>query len=621
MSKKLHEQFFRCHPKHPGSYTSAREVEQWLATYLPWLILPQFKRPELGNISLIGAKDRKLLRARLINALSLDDTQADALLPNKTPITYSKVSGTRHLVYIAGADPWLVQLQDGRMFPTIYALWSATDLLPALRIHRAVLTYVMRGAHLMIPGVLNWPCDIKPGSMAAVVVEGSPFPVAVGVYEGSFDERGNVRTSGRAMEILHYYTDGLWLKHNCGDRKMSSKALPSESSSNDEINVEQGGNTSQSEKSKLSQPHQIQNNTSYVDVTNLQSDISAETQNGSQQQVDATNTAASGQSAESSCPKSENAPAADPYASPQGHDKKSTESVAFNVKLVDHVLRLCFLQTIHGITDAQLPMEISALYSQMTADGTRLLATSKFKQLLKQADLWDDNISPQYSAQLISYRNSSFKKLAKMFQTWAKEGIITMKDLRGTATVVNINRNHEAFIQFTPINLVHLKEAGTSKNDKVRVKRFLAFSSSQRKAMAERGLNVQKEPMPLEQFKQFIIDHVTKEGDAILAFVNDAAQYHQVLRGEEASAIRKGAVQPVTVTIEPRGNRKHITIVKGLFNFLFNVDESAVAEALRRKFASSVSVNNGVIMIQGKVEIKRELVEQFGLSQQHIQLQ
>ncbi|GBE60641.1 translation initiation factor sui1 [Babesia ovata] len=469
----------------------------------------------------------------------------------------------------------------------------------------------MRGAHLMVPGVLNWPCDIKPGSMAAVVIEGNPFPVAVGVYEGSFDERGNVRTSGRAMEILHYYSDGLW--------KMSSKAFPSGQAPTDETVEEQGENPSHSGNGESACPPQTPSNTSDGDVTNLQSDISPEIQNDSQQ-ADATNTTAPEQSAESSCLQSENASAAEPDASSQGQDTKPAASIAFNTKLVDHVLRLCFLQTVHGITDAQLPMEISAFYSQMTADGTRLLATSKFKQLLKESDVWDDNISPEHSLQLISYRNSSFKKLVKMFQTWAKEGIIAMKDSRGTATVVNINRSHEAFLKFTPINLVHTKEAGTSKSDKVKVKRFLAFSASQRKAMAERGLNVQKEPMPLEQFKQFVIDHVTKEGDAILAFVNDATQYHQVLRGEEASAIRKGAVQPVTVTIEPRGNRKHITIVKGLFNFLFNVDESAVAEALRHKFASSVSVNNGVIMIQGKVEIKRELVEQFGLSQQHIQL-
>ncbi|GIX63181.1 translation initiation factor sui1 protein [Babesia caballi] len=493
----------------------------------------------------------------------------------------------------------------------------------------------MRGAHLMVPGVLNWPCGIEAGSMAAVVIDGSPYPVAVGVCESSVDERGNVRTTGRALEVLHYFGDGLW--------KLTSKPFPSGEALSEEAIGDQDVSASPSEpgttdvgdaSGRPSGCHEatagdVPKGDSGAPVASSETAGTVETNEepagttepgevqhlaeaGHEQNGGGGNGGSIAAVVEGVETLEISAPAASGGAKPA--------SVVFPVPLVDHVIRVCFLQTIHGIADTQLPMEVSALYGQMTADGARLLATPAFRRLLKEAGMWDDNISPENAAALVSYKNSSCKKLAKLFQAWAKEGLITVKETRGTATVVNINRGSEAFVKFQPIALAQVKEREGPRSDKVKVKRLLAFSAAQRKDLAARGLAVDKEPLPLEKFKQFVAEHVSNDGDVIMQYVNDATQYHQVLRGEDASPVRKGPAQPVTVAVEPRGNRKHITTVKGLFNYLFNVDESAVAEALRRKFASSVSVSNGVVTIQGKVPIKNELVDQFGLSQQHVKL-
>lgn len=319
--------------------------------------------------------------------------------------------------------------------------------------------------------------------------------------------------------------------------------------------------------------------------------------------------------------------------SDEGNKEASAEAVTFPIPLVDFALSICFLQTLHAIADDQLPMEISALYSQMTADGTKLVGTAAFKRLVKEAGMWEDNISPVNATQLISYKKSSFKKLIKMFQTWSKEGLISIKEKRGIASVVNINRSCNKYTAFKPIIIIKGNEKENKKTDKIRIRRLLAFSAAQRKALAQLGVHVDTMPMAVDEFRQTVVQHISNDGDVILEHINGATQYHQILRGEEASAVCKGAALPVTITVEPRGNRKHITVIKGAFNYLFNVDENLVAETLRKRFASAVSVNNGIISIQvrttiftpinaqGRVPIKTELTDQFGIPQQYIKMQ
>ncbi|ORM41682.1 uncharacterized protein BXIN_2736 [Babesia sp. Xinjiang] len=446
----------------------------------------------------------------------------------------------------------------------IYALWNAPQALPIIKIHRPVLTYIMRGAHLMIPGVLNWPCNIAAGSIAAVVVDGDPkltskpFPSREDL-SGDADVEQNKSTSTTKIPDEGTTTSQIVSEEAVADNtKPSLEAM--ETSSNREC--ETSGETND---------HRV--DTLGGDEAKLISGIKAIYIN-------------------------------DTTAGAKG---KNADLPTFPQKLVDHVLRLCFLQTLHGITDAQLPMEISALYGEMVACGTKLLATSVFKRALREVDPCE--VAPENATQLISYKSSSSKKLIKLFQNWAKEGLISLKESKGTGTVVNVNRSNEHFVKFKPFTVPQSKDNDAPKVEKIKVKRYLAFSATQRKMLAEVGVQVDKEPLTLELFKKVIIDHISNDGATILKHVNEATQYHQIVKGDAVSAICKGPAQPVTITVEPRGNRKHVTTIKGLFNYLFDAEEATVVEALRRKFASS-----------GKVAIERELIEQFGMSQQQIKL-
>eukprot|EP00371_Babesia_bovis_P001408 XP_001610055.1 hypothetical protein [Babesia bovis T2Bo] len=461
----------------------------------------------------------------------------------------------------------------------------------------------MRGAHLMVPGVINWPCEIPVGTITAVVIDGSPYPVAVGICENMFDASGKVRTNGRALEVLHYYGDDLWKltsKPFPGFDDLSGNSPDATGADNDQSVVADSTIPNPSEPTDDSSNDLVQAMENTTIIGSAPESVSSGTHGDTEQDLGFTSQ--------------------DTLQEDIASEAKtvSYERLDIPVKLVDHALRLCFLQTLHGLSDSQLPMEISALYSEMSVSSSKLLAVPGFIRALRDVD--DFNIPIDKSAQLISYRNSSFKKLIKMFQTWSKEGLILMKDIRGTGVVVNINRGHTVYVQFKPWQLPQNKEPSVSKVEKVKVKRYVAFSSSQRKMLAEKGVQVDKEPMPLDMFKKLIIEHVSSEGPVILQHVNDAVQYHQITHGENESPIKKGAALPVSVLVEPRGNRKHVTTVKGLFTYLFDLDESQVAEILRRKFASSVSVNDGIVIIQGNVPIERELVDCFGMSPQQIKI-
>ncbi|KAK1443645.1 hypothetical protein BgAZ_205210 [Babesia gibsoni] len=569
-----------------------------------------FKKVELGNSSLVGSKDRKVLRARAVKAFSLNDSQADSLMPPKAAFSVAKLAGTRHTLYMADADPCLVVLHDGLIIPTIYALWNAPPVFPELKIHRQVLSYIMRGAHLMIPGVLNWSDSFQAGSLAVVTLVGSTKPVAIGICQNPLDDNGELKTSGRALEVLHHYGDGL-----C---KLSPKPFPCPDLGDEHAASEEGA-TDKTVHSQNDNNAAIQSDG--CDSCSATIEGNSETQIVTGEGVAHSNVAEPQAVAESTI---EDITESVENMGMHEHslDSKNTvgESVRFAVPLVDLTLRICFLQTIHNVTDDKLPMDISALYSQMNADGTKIVSKSAFKSLVKEANMWDDNVCTENAGALISYKNSSFKKIAKMFQAWAKEGLISMKEARGVTTVVQIHRSSEAYVKFTPFNIAKEKEKDAKKVDKIVVRRLLAFSAGQRKDLAALGLHIDNKPMGVDQFKKIVIEHISNEGSVILDHMNKATQYHQIWRGDESAPICKGPAQPVTVSVEPRGNRKHITVVKGLFNYLFNEDEDSILETLRRKFASAVSVNNGVISIQGRVPVKNELVDHFGLSQQHIKL-
>lgn len=97
---------------------------------------------------------------------------------------------------------------------TVYALWRVADLLPKLFVHAPVSEFVLRGADVMLPGVVFASVDeidgLRKGELRAVYARGNPMPFAVGemlVDSADIERHGK---KGKALRLLHCVGDELW---------------------------------------------------------------------------------------------------------------------------------------------------------------------------------------------------------------------------------------------------------------------------------------------------------------------------------------------------------------------------------------------------------------------------
>lgn len=178
--------------------------------------------------SLLRGKEQRSLREALVKRLpgAGDEGALDVVLgPAKAGLESLRYAGGRVAGYgpVGGACAFLdldpKAAAPWRLLPTLAgALWRAAPgarpLLNEVLIPPHVSAYVLRGADLMLPGVLllrdGALGPFAEGELLAVRVAGNPAPIAVGeALVSSADAlRGGMR--GRGVRVLHYFGDALW---------------------------------------------------------------------------------------------------------------------------------------------------------------------------------------------------------------------------------------------------------------------------------------------------------------------------------------------------------------------------------------------------------------------------
>jgi predicted ribosome-associated RNA-binding protein Tma20 len=139
-----------------------------------------------GKEQLLRAGDKRRLHDRVCREFPgcggcvPFDAKADEIA--ETRIT--ACDGSRVTIYGAdsGAVPLFFEGPDAQLVPSVYALWRTPALLSAVSTPASVLDHLVNGAHLMIAGVTSGlqPGMWKQGELRAVVLDGNPYPVAVG---------------------------------------------------------------------------------------------------------------------------------------------------------------------------------------------------------------------------------------------------------------------------------------------------------------------------------------------------------------------------------------------------------------------------------------------------------
>eukprot|EP01083_Nonionella_stella_P060060 157051_1 len=110
-------------------------------------------------------------------------------------------------------EPWFVMTRDNGALPAVRTLHKYPNLLPHVQVDKGAIRFVMKGSHIMCPGLTSpgakMEVDLEANTVCAVMAEGKEHALAVGLTRMSTQE---IRSVNRniGVETLLFLNDGLW---------------------------------------------------------------------------------------------------------------------------------------------------------------------------------------------------------------------------------------------------------------------------------------------------------------------------------------------------------------------------------------------------------------------------
>lgn len=421
------------------------------------------KPPTLQSRTLLKSSASRTIKEQIAAAFPLL-TPDDLLLlfPPKTSLTCDKLSAPSHvsLFSVTPTRPLFFSYTptaaapsssspsttSTHFCPTVYALWLCPHLLPPLFIHPAVTPALIRGADLMLPGILRPPnhsYNLQRGQLRCVVARGNPSPMAVGelaVGEGEAVAAGWV---GKGLRVLQCYGDGLWsggerVVPNEGfvDGKVEAVIGSEEARAMLDAAIEDGRAKGQSVDELVQLRQQVESKLKLTDDLSQRS--------SGEQKADTLSTAV---------------PSADTQSTTRGagmaagrdEDSHGTLDAAAEQKGREADERK------EADVDEDDNGSSSAASSREPAVPVDVMDVSLFDSLLLaiKTDLPDDAFPLTPSVLLSRYmeacnphphrldlKHSSYKKMAKFLKAMQKHSLLFIKDKQGELTVTAVHRQH-----------------------------------------------------------------------------------------------------------------------------------------------------------------------------------
>ncbi|CAI9117185.1 OLC1v1018531C1 [Oldenlandia corymbosa var. corymbosa] len=598
------------------------------------------KAVEAKSQQRLSGADRKKLRRTVRDRFPYaSDADIDALLPPKAEITISKFPN-RILVYgLEGGYPMFFDT-DGRgqdIFPTVYALWKAPDLLPAFWLKGGeVSRYVIGGADLMFPGIyipLEGLPNFSAGEPWAVKVPGNPAPIAVGLTTMGCDEALKASLRGKALKICHFYRDTLWENvenpyvPNAGFLEDVVYEDPSSimaSEVSDSLEGDEDGIASYKEVGDALDFKEDPHTPCSTGLTNMETE-------GTEQLISSMGGVRVIETAE-----------ADEL-------DNTEEQHPLSVEEVDELLYKYLLQALHTtVKDDDLPISGSTL--------------------------WSGHVLPcRPPGVTVDVKKSSFKKLSKWLLAKAASGLISVKEDKHKKEVnlFAVNRSHPDYVSFRPEKKKVVKggqsstEQGTVEGQSPKVFEvtevyrpshyvnpiFISVGADMGKIYSKNEASqiafqyVEKENLVKPTDKSRVIldgalcdalfKGAIKKGSSypteipkqelVSTFISRMQAHHKVTRDGE-TVVRKGHLRPIQIMTERRQGNKKVTKLSGLESFL--IDSEAMSSELQKKFACSTTVaelpgKKGLeVLVQGGVidVLAKHLIEQYKIPRKCIEV-
>ncbi|KAG3120469.1 hypothetical protein PI124_g6961 [Phytophthora idaei] len=185
-----------------------------------------------GNV-LLKNKDAKKLRRDVADCFKStcdgpDDVNLKQLLASKASVKKMSFQAPSRVVVYASEETKEPLIFDasgkGDFCFSVYSLWRFPALLPPLVVHAPVSKFVLRGADVMLPGVVFTSEEelqsLRKGELRAVYSRGNPCAIGVGEMLVDAAEVERSGKKGRALKLWHVVGDSLW--------QMGPQTLPNE---------------------------------------------------------------------------------------------------------------------------------------------------------------------------------------------------------------------------------------------------------------------------------------------------------------------------------------------------------------------------------------------------------
>ncbi len=390
--------------------------------------------------SLLKNKDVKRLKEKIVSQhAAVNEDELSLILSSKTNVTELRLAN-KVLIYLIDDVPYFFDIaeetgvsEEGRgvsgkkllvtIFPTIYLLWRLPAFIKNFLIHPPVSSYILRGADLMLPGVMTIKNlnDLQVNEHVSIRVFGNPWPFAVGYSSVSYDSILENRRKGKAMTVLHYYGDFLtqlafkgkasgssqYSAPNSGFSMMSIYSLDGYTESvvvddgDDEEDEEEGDGEGEDEEEDAGNDEEDTE------------DITLEGNTLGNEDGSATEAGADSDSLEAGLVDAltiDDAPSAD-------HDEVVN----------DNLLVTSLLKSLkYVIKDSSLPILASAFWSM----------------ILKCSTYSDTQTS---AAPPLDIKKTSYKKVTSFLESMQRAGLLSLQDNNGVVSIVSVQRIHDLY--------------------------------------------------------------------------------------------------------------------------------------------------------------------------------
>ncbi|KAF9452295.1 hypothetical protein P691DRAFT_249644 [Macrolepiota fuliginosa MF-IS2] len=158
---------------------------------------------------------QRSIRTNVLSQWKIEPETLEAIWPKKEGLVHVKCRD--HIsVYTVNGEPLFFQHFDEAFFPTLRVIHKYPYILPAVKIDRGAIRFVLAGAQIMCPGLTSKGGELPPeeaaleaGTPVGVFAEGKEHAVAVGITKMG-TEAMKKTNKGVGVEATTYLGDDLW---------------------------------------------------------------------------------------------------------------------------------------------------------------------------------------------------------------------------------------------------------------------------------------------------------------------------------------------------------------------------------------------------------------------------